>query len=460
MREAFIEFAYLVASVLFIVGLKGLTHPRTAVRGNIMSAVGMAIAMMATMFDREVAGYTLIIFGILIGAGIGAFLARSVRMTAMPQMVALLNGLGGGASLLVAGAYLFTLDPSERTAAVLTAMAASGLIGGLALSGSLVACAKLEELEFIEQWDVPQQQLVNAGLGALCLLLCVLLVFYPKSAVSLYWLLGLLSLALGMLLVNRIGGADMPVVIAMLNALSGLAAAATGFVIRNDALIIAGALVGATGWMLTRIMCRAMNRSLPAVLFGTLHSSGRGASADDVYANVRSTSAEEVAMMLEGASRVAIVPGYGMAVAQAQRAVRDLTNVLTSRGVNVEFGIHPVAGRMPGHMNVLLAEVDIAYDRLKEMDEINSEMDQIDVAIVLGANDVVNPVARTDPNSPIAGMPIIDVEKARSVVVIKRSLSPGMAGIPNPLFAASKTLMLFGDGKQVVLKIIKALQKA
>ena len=286
------------------------------------------------------------------------------------------------------------------------------------------------------------------------------MVFDPQSALIWYWLMVLMALGLGVLLVVFIGGADMPVVIALLNSYSGLAATATGFVLSNNVLIIAGSLVGASGLILTRIMCVAMNRSLTNVLFGTLQPSEQSQSADEVYVNVKSTSADEVGMLLDVARRVVIVPGYGMAVAQAQHSVRDLTNLLTDRDITVEFGIHPVAGRMPGHMNVLLAEADIPYDLLKEMDEINPTLDQADMVIVLGANDVVNPLANTDPGSPIAGMPIIEVDKARTVVVIKRSLSPGFAGIPNPLFSADNTLMLFGDGRDAILEIIKAVQES
>ncbi len=386
-------------------------------------------------------------------------------MTAMPQLVALLNGLGGAASVLVAGSYLAgrqfeaAMNAKVAIADILTATAASGLIGGITFTGSLVAWAKLEELKWVRDFNKPWKNLANIGLTSTSIGLCLLMVVNPGHANLWFWLMTLLSLALGVLLVISIGGADMPVVIALLNSYSGIAAAATGFVINNNLLIIAGSLVGASGVILTKIMCDAMNRSLWAVLFGTLQAKGTSASADEVYANVKSTSSEEVAMMLEVAQKVLIIPGYGMAVSQAQHAVRDLTNLLVSRGIEVEFGIHPVAGRMPGHMNVLLAEADIPYERLKEMDEVNATMDQVDVAIVLGANDVVNPVARTDPNSPIAGMPIIEVDKARSVINVKRSLSPGFAGIPNPLFAMDHSLMLFADGKKAIVEIVKALQE-
>jgi len=455
---------YLVAAGLFIYGLKGLTHPRTAVRGNLYGALGMLLAVVVTLIGLDFEP-TLIIVGIAVGAIIGGLLAFTIQMTAMPQLVALFNGFGGGASVLVAGAYLMQETPGVlETPGVfgmdaMAAAAASGLIGAVTFSGSLVAFGKLQELKFIKDLRFPGQQLMNVGLTVVCLGLSALMVWQPGQAIWSYWLMSAIALGLGVFLVVSIGGADMPVVIALLNSYSGLAAAATGFVLSNTVLIIAGSLVGASGVILTRFMCVAMNRSLPAVLFGTLAPSGISAGADEVYRTVKSTSADEVAMMLETARRVVIVPGYGMAVAQAQHAVRDLSNALTAKGVQVEFGIHPVAGRMPGHMNVLLAEADIPYDALKEMEEINSEMDQVDVAIVLGANDVVNPVARTDPGSPIAGMPIIDVDKARTVVVIKRSLSPGFAGIPNPLFAAQNALMLYGDGKKAVVEITKALQE-
>jgi NAD(P) transhydrogenase subunit beta len=338
------------------------------------------------------------------------------------------------------------------------AIAASGLIGAVTLSGSLVAYAKLAELDLLKKIPpIPKPQLVNILLGLLSLTLCVFVSLHPGSQL-LYWSLGLVALVLGYGLTITIGGADMPVAIALLNSYSGIAGAATGFVLQNNVLIVAGSLVGASGILLTKVMCDAMNRSLPAVLYGTLGPKAGGPTADEVYQNVKSTSADEIAMMLEVAQRVVIVPGYGLAVAQAQHAVRDLTNLLKSRGITVEFGIHPVAGRMPGHMNVLLAEADIPYDLLKEMDEINSSLEQTDVCLVVGANDTVNPDARTNPNSPIAGMPIINADKARTCVIVKRSLSPGFAGIPNPLFAGDNSLMYFADGKQAIVDIINALK--
>ncbi|MEZ6126915.1 MAG: NAD(P)(+) transhydrogenase (Re/Si-specific) subunit beta [Planctomycetaceae bacterium] len=464
MSSDLIDLCYLVAAVLFIVGLKGLTKPRMAVRGNLIGAAAMLLAVVATMLHQDIVSVTGILVGVAVGSVVGVILALKIEMTAMPQLVALFNGLGGGASVLVAGAYLAGKEFETRLASgacfadVLTATAASGLIGAVTLSGSLVAFGKLQELKFMRDVSFGGQKILNAVLALVSLLLCVLMVMQPAHGVAWYWLMSLVATALGIFLVISIGGADMPVVIALLNSYSGLAASATGFVLNNNLLIIAGSLVGASGIILTRIMCEAMNRSLWAVLFGTMQKSGSSLSSDEVYANVKSTSPEEVAMMLEVAQKVLIVPGYGMAVAQAQHAVRDLTNLLLKKDIDVVFGIHPVAGRMPGHMNVLLAEADIAYERLLEMDEVNTMMDQVDVAIVLGANDVVNPLARTDPNSPIAGMPIIDVDKARTVIIVKRSLSPGFAGIANPLFAADNALMLFADGKQAIAEITKSFE--
>ena len=450
-----VDLIYVIAAVLFIFGLKGLTHPRTAVRGNLYGALAMLLAVIATLFAADFS-FTLIILGLIVGAAIGGWLAQTVEMTAMPELVALFNGFGGGASFLVAGAWLATSEPAGAGLSEVIASTASGFIGAVTLTGSLLAYAKLRELKFLQSVNIPQPQMINMALTVLCLVLAVLLIRSPETA-SWYWLLVLLALGLGVTGVISIGGADMPVVISLLNAFSGLAAAATGFVLTNNVLIIAGSLVGASGIILTRIMCVAMNRSLLNVLFGSMGGGGVVADADEVYANVKSTSADEVAMLLDVAQRVVIVPGYGMAVAQAQHAVSDLANSLRKKQIEVEFGIHPVAGRMPGHMNVLLAEADVPYDLLKEMDVINPQMEQVDVAIVLGANDVVNPEARENPDSPIAGMPVIDVDKARTVVVVKRSLSPGFAKIPNPLFAADNTLMLFADGKQATIDINKAL---
>ena len=456
-QQHFINLAYLVAGILFILGLKGLTHPRTAVRGNLLGAFGMLLAVVATLCDHQVLGYTTIALGIALGAIVGAVMAIKVQMTAMPQLVALFNGLGGGASVLVAFAAL-----ARETESIIMSVAivCSGLIGAVTFWGSLIAFGKLQELDFLRKpIRFSGQQWANLVLAAGTLLLGLLVISFPNP----FFFFIFLSLAsvLGITLVLPIGGADMPVVIALLNSYSGLAAAATGFVVDNNVLIIAGSLVGASGVILTQIMCKAMNRSLFHVLFGVLEAAGEAADADEVYAGkIKSTSADEVAMLFDSAERVVVVPGYGMAVAQAQHAVRELANDLESRGVEVEFAIHPVAGRMPGHMNVLLAEAEVPYEKLKEMDEINPSFAQTDVVLVIGANDVVNPDARNDPASPIAGMPILNVDQARTVVVVKRSLSPGFAGVPNPLFAADNCLMFFGDAKQAILDLNRALKES
>lgn len=460
MTAVVINLAYLVAAVLFIFGLKGLSHPRTAVRGNLLGALGMLLAIVVTLFDRQVLGFGAILAGMIIGSGIGAVLASRVEMTAMPQLVAVFNGLGGGASVLVAGAATTALIAAGGTPSTDMALATmvSGLIGAVTFWGSLVAYGKLQGTIDEGAVTFPGQQPLNALLAAVILGVTAWGVAVPDSSAYL-WLV-LLSSLLGVLLTIPIGGADMPVVIALLNSYSGLAAAATGFVLGNNVLIISGSLVGASGLILTQIMCRAMNRSLPNVLFGIAAGTDSGPSQDEVYAGkIKAASPDEVAMLFDDARRVIVVPGYGMAVSQAQYAVRDLFQLLTGKGIEVLFAIHPVAGRMPGHMNVLLAEANIPYDVLKEMDEINPTFEQTDVAIVLGANDVVNPMARDVPNCPIAGMPILDVDKARTVVVIKRSLSPGFAGIPNPLFAGDSTLMLFADGKKAVLDVITAIKE-
>ena len=463
--DSVINLIYLAASVLFILGIRGLTHPRTAVRGNLLGATGMLLAVVATLLDQQILGaggeaLGLILGGVVLGAAIGATLALRIELTAMPEMVALLNAFGGGASALVAGAVLVgTTDPPAQTT---VATVASGLIGSVTFWGSLVAFDKLRGLLLPDRPVLfPGQQMLN-GLLALAALGCGVMVVSEPGAIAFYAGLVVIASILGILLTIPIGGADMPVAIALLNSYSGLAAASTGFVLSNNILIITGSLVGASGLILTRIMCKAMNRSLINVLVGAIaEAGGTKSDADAIYAGrVKSTSAEEVAMLFDGARRVVIVPGYGLAVSQAQHQVRDLANLLESRGVEVDYAIHPVAGRMPGHMNVLLAEADVDYDKLKEMDAINPSFEQTDVSLVIGANDIVNPDARTDPSSPIAGMPILNVDQSRTVVVIKRSLSPGFAGIPNPLFAADNTLMFFGDGKKAVLALVAAVKDA
>jgi NAD(P) transhydrogenase subunit beta len=467
-EEDLVKIAYVVASVLFIFGLKQMGKPRTAVQGNYLGAAGMGLALLVTLYSiwRRGEPFPLLLSGIVIGSVIGTVIALRIQMTAMPQMVALFNGFGGAASVFVAGADLIQasgrpVDP-ETQASVLVATAASGIVGAITFWGSLVAYGKLEEIPWMRKpFRIPNQQLINGLLALITLGLTVLMVMQGYGTLSLvaFTLVIILSSVLGVFLVNPIGGADMPVVIALLNSYSGIAAAATGFVIDNNVLIISGSLVGASGIILTNLMCKAMNRSLFNVLFGVMEAGKSTANVAEIYANVRSTTAEDIAMILDSAQRVVFVPGYGLAVAQAQHAVRDLGTLLEARGVKVEYAIHPVAGRMPGHMNVLLAEADVDYEKLKEMDVINPTMETVDVGIVIGANDVVNPIARTDPSSPIAGMPIIDIDKARTVIVIKRSLSPGFAGIPNPLFAADNTLMFYSDGQQAVLDIVRAMKE-
>jgi len=456
MPSVLANLAYLVSAVLFVFAFKGLAHPRTAVRGNLLGATGMAIAVVVTLLDSRIVSFETILAGIVVGSTISAILALKARMTAMPQLVATLNGLGGGASLLVAGSAL--VETMVATSGIATV--ASGIIGAVTFWGSLVAFAKLQGLITEKPILFKGRHVVNLLLILVAVSLGAWLVVEP-SITSTYWIIAAVSSILGVLLVTPIGGADMPVVISLLNSYSGLAATATGFVLNNNVLIISGSLVGASGIILTNLMCKAMNRSFTNVLFGGFGATlQEAAGAGDIYAGrVKSTSPEEVAMLFDGARRVVIVPGYGMAVAGAQHAVRDLANLIESRGVELEFAIHPVAGRMPGHMNVLLAEAGIPYEKLKEMDQVNPDLEQTDVALVVGANDVVNPLARTDPKSPIAGMPIIDVDKAKTVVVIKRSLSPGFAGIPNPLFAADNTLMLFGDARKMILELISALKE-
>ncbi len=461
MPQALVNIAYLISALLFVFAFKGLSHPRTAIRGNLLGALGMLIAIVVTLMDKSIVSYELIILGFIIGGVIGAVLAIKVQMTAMPQMVALFNGFGGGASTLVAALAFIEATQLNKTLGTQETVAtvASGIIGAVTFWGSLVAFGKLEGI--IEERPVRYKgdQIVKILFALSSIILGIY--FGLERDINYYWYLVAASSVLGVLLTIPIGGADMPVVISLLNSYSGLAACATGFVLNNNALIISGSLVGASGIILTNLMCKAMNRSLTNVLFGGFGEIVAGADEDKVYGGkVKSASPEEVAMLLENARRVVIVPGYGMAVSQAQFAIRDLMKVLESKGIEVEFAIHPVAGRMPGHMNVLLAEANIPYEKLKEMDEINPTFEQTDVSIVIGANDVVNPLARTDSNSPIAGMPILDVDKSKTVVVIKRSLAPGFAGIPNPLFAADNTLMLFGDAKKMVQELINALKES
>ncbi len=461
MQANLINIAYLIASILFIVGLKGLTSPRTAVRGNFFGAIAMLIAVLATLADSQVISYELIALGIAIGTVIGAVWASRVHMTGMPELVAAFNGFGGGASALVAAAVVLNSSAPANVPAIqlYTSSAISALIGSVTLTGSFVAWAKLQG---VLNWQPHSAffRLLGSGSAIAAVVLAGFFALNP-TVMAAFWGATAAALLYGFLLTVGVGGADMPVVIALLNSCSGLAATATGFVFGNNVLIIAGSLVGASGFILTQIMCKAMNRSLWDVLTGDLvEAASNTASADEVYAGrVKSTGPDEAAMLFDTARIVTIVPGYGMAVAQAQHAVRDFANLLESRGTEVRYAIHPVAGRMPGHMNVLLAEADVPYDRLYDMDEANPTFGETDIAVVIGANDVVNPAARDDKGSPIYGMPILDVDKARTVIVIKRSLSPGFAGIPNQLFANDNSLMLFGDAKQAVRDLATAVKE-
>jgi len=458
--SSLIPIAYLISASLFIVGLKRLSSPRTAVQGNVLASVGMFIAIVATLLLTEVVSYVGVFIAMLIGGIAGAVFAQRVQMTAMPQMVAIFNGLGGGASALVAAAELLRMqgEPDELTASISVPIVLGTIIGAVTLTGSLIAFAKLQELMKGNAIVFAGQQMINAGIGLAILAFGGLVIADPSSIAS-FWILMLISCVLGVLLVIPIGGADMPVVISLLNSYSGLAACATGFVIENQGLVISGSLVGASGIILTQIMCKAMNRSLGNVIFGAFgaEATAQGAATSS-GGTVKSGSAEDAAAILDAAQSVIIVPGYGLAVAQAQHAVRELGDELLKRDVEVRYAIHPVAGRMPGHMNVLLAEADVPYEMLVEMEEINSSFPRTDVAIVVGANDVTNPAAREDKSSPIYGMPILDVDKARTCMVIKRSMNPGFAGIDNPLYTMDNTMMLFGDAKSMAEDMVKAIK--
>ena len=455
-REDLIQLLYIVAFSMFIAGLHMLRGPRTAVRGNQVAAVGMAIAVVATLIDQRIGDWGLIVVGLVIGTAIGVPAARSVHMTAMPQMVALFNGVGGGAVALISVVeYKESLEAGgnpELEALIPILFAA--IIGSISFWGSIVAFLKLQET-LKGRFAIPRA--VNAALALIAIGLAVVIAAGAESQL-LFWLILLAAGALGVLAVLPIGGADMPVVISTLNAFTGLSAAAAGVALDNTALIVAGMLVGASGSILTRQMAEAMNRSIGNVFFSGLGAGGP-AIASETGGTVRSTSAADVAIQLSYARLVVVVPGYGMAVAQAQRAVADLAAELERRGVEVLYAIHPVAGRMPGHMNVLLAEADVPYEQLKEMDEINGEFGRTDVALVIGANDVTNPAARTIADSPIYGMPILDVDKASSIIVLKRSMSSGFAGVDNPLFYDPKTAMLFGDAKSSVGDVLAEVKE-
>lgn len=459
-----IQITYLVATSLFFFGLKQLGSPATARNGNLLASVGMLLAIVATLLDRQVLNYQMILIAIAIGSAIGAIIAQKVAMTEMPQMVGLLNGFGGAASSLVAVGefwkYYSSFDnpPLDTTITALLGV----LIGGVTFTGSLIAFAKLQGIMSGSPILFPAQQVVNGLLLGGFVVGSIYICIHPLNT-PVFLTLTVISLMLGVMFVIPIGGGDMPVVISLLNSFSGLAGSAAGFVVMNNMLIIAGALVGASGIILTVIMCKAMNRSLTNVLFAGFGTGEGGGAAASTSATadmtVHSIDPEESAMMLGYARSVVIVPGYGMAVAQAQHTVRELADQLERLGVEVKYAIHPVAGRMPGHMNVLLAEANVPYEQLYDMEDINSEFDRTDVALVIGANDVVNPAARENPSSPIYGMPILDVDKAAHTIVIKRSMNTGFAGIENELFYKDKTMMLFGSAKDMVAKIVSEVKQ-
>lgn len=452
-----IEILYLSAAVLFIVGLKMMSGVPTAKRGNLLSAIGMGLAILATLMRGGEFTWTQIIAGILVGSAIGGLSAVKVQMTAMPQMVALFNGLGGGASQLVAIAELYR-SGSELPLIALIAIQLSVLVGAVTLSGSIVAFAKLQELMPGRPILFPGQHVINMALLLGSILLGIWVTVDPGAWGS-FILLNLAGLLLGILVVIPIGGADMPVVISLLNSYSGVAGATTGFVLFNNALIITGSLVGASGIILTNIMCKGMNRSLANVLFGGFGAvSPAGTGASSVTGAVSEGTIDDAVTVLQNAQQVIIVPGYGMAVSQAQHALREVGDLLGSDGITVKYAIHPVAGRMPGHMNVLLAEANVSYEQISDLEDINDEFSKTDAVIIVGANDVVNPGAKTNPSSPIYGMPVLNVDEARTIIVLKRSMNPGFAGIDNELFVLPNTMMVFGDAKQTLTKMVQALK--
>jgi NAD(P) transhydrogenase subunit beta len=459
MSGSLIILIYLAAAVCFILGLKWLSSPATAVRGNRVSSVGMLVAILVTLADRGILSYTVIASGLVVGSALGLWMARTVKMTSMPQMVALLNGLGGGASLLVGGAEFLKSELVGEALPLDTSITiqAAILIGAVTLTGSGIAWAKLQEVMTGRAITFPGQKTLNALIFLAIVGLSIYQISVPESLLWPFYATVGLSLLLGVLLVIPIGGADMPVVISLLNSYSGIAAAMTGFVIKNDVLIVAGALVGSSGIILSQIMCKAMNRSLANVLFGAFGATAASTKSAEGL-TVRQVSAEDAAVQLAYARSVIVVPGYGLAVAQAQHLVRELADLVEKKGGEVKYAIHPVAGRMPGHMNVLLAEANVPYDKLFDMDQINSEFERTDVALVIGANDVVNPAARTDPSSPIYGMPILNVDHAKSIIVMKRGMGAGFAGIENELFFNPKTAMLFGDAKQSLQKLVQEIK--
>lgn len=465
--DSAIHAAYLLAAILFIFGIKGLASPKTARSGNLIASVGMLIAVVVTLLDRQILSYQWIVAAIAVGAAIGTIAARTVTMTAMPQMVALFNGSGGGAAALVSSLEYRHLVETAGTLPMDSGISIllGALIGAVSFSGSIVAFAKLQGIFTERAITYPLQRVVNGLLTAAIVVLGWMALTGKGGTDAFLAFIGG-SLLLGVLAVIPIGGGDMPVVISLLNSFTGLATAATGFALHNVVLIISGTLVGASGTLLTYLMCRAMNRPITNVLFGAFGAGARSKglpSADGRGSTlagkaVRDVQVEDAATVLGYAQMVIIVPGYGLAVAQAQHGARELADLLKARGVEVEYAIHPVAGRMPGHMNVLLAEANVPYEELRDLDAVNPDFERADVALVVGANDVVNPAARTDSHSPIYGMPILDVDKAKNILILKRSLKPGFAGIENELFYDPKAMMLFGDAKESIAKLVAAVK--
>lgn len=460
-KEIIIYLVYLLSSFLFIYGIKKLSHPVTARRGNMASAIGMLLAIVVTLFDKNIISYQYILAGLVLGSAIGAFIALKVEMTNMPQMVGVLNGFGGAASALVGISeyYLHLTDGLPIDIKLAITISLTLLIGGVTFTGSMIAFGKLQGIVSGKVISFPGQHVLNLLLLLGVVVLIVLAILNPANQL-LFLIIAGIALLLGVLLVIPIGGADMPVAIALLNSYSGIAASMTGFVINNNMLIIAGALVGASGIILTNIMCKAMNRSLMNVLLGGWgQNESAGVESDGEQKIAKSIDNDELALLFEGAQRVIIIPGYGMAVAQAQHAVKELMDILQSKGIDVKFAIHPVAGRMPGHMNILLAESNVPYENMMALEEINDDFKNTDISLVIGANDVVNPDARNKPESPIYGMPILNADYSKTVIVNKRSLAVGYAGIENPLFFLDNTLMYFGDAKSAVTKLNNTLKE-
>jgi len=449
---------YVFSSVLFIIGIKRLSHPKTARSGNFIASLGMLIAIITTLVSNSIVNLELVAVGIVIGSVIGAFFAIRVEMTQMPQMVAIFNGFGGIASALIAAAEF--LNPSEPLLSFsIATISLSVFVGTLTFTGSFIAFGKLQGFISGQPIVFFGQQILNAIIGICILGLSIYIILDPEQ-INIFYLIIAASAIIGVGLTIPIGGADMPVVISLLNSYSGIAAASTGFVLNNNALIISGALVGASGLILTNIMCKGMNRSLANVIFGAVGLEQTTASDGETkQINIKSYSTEEAAMIFDAAEKIIVVPGYGLAVAQAQHAVREVAEFLAKNGKTVLYAIHPVAGRMPGHMNVLLAEANIPYDQLKDLDEVNNEFEDCDVALVLGANDVVNPAARHDSSSPIYGMPILDVDKSRTVIINKRTMNTGFAGVQNELFGYDNSIMVFGDAKDMLQKLLKDLKE-